>query len=309
MERISSKLIRVFVVTLLCGAAVTTASSQEKQNVVDVNALAARGEAIVNADPDPLVAELRNQQPADGQRGFYIGMGVAEGHTLSGPGKDRLCASLPAAESRSCSIAVLFSVDRNRNAVMAARGAAIAKTDPFVARARTMQPARRVSDRPSSPDALYTLGFDIGIGAAEGHTLPGPGKQKIHDALSLRAQAGFATAVTFSLERNRNADLAATGAAIAKHSDLANARTAEPNILYWLGFDIATAIFGDPALGAQGKTGAGAVCIVNGESFFCAWGHTTLGPRSLRIRDALSDGGRRGFNASMTFHLSRNYKR
>ena len=290
MERITRKVTRGLFVTLLCAATAATASSQEKQNLVDVNALAARGEAIVNADPDPLVAELRNQQPEDGQRGFYIGMGAAEGHTLPGRGKDRICASLPAAESRGCSIAVLFSVDRNRNAALAARGAAIAKTDPLVARARTMVPARRVSDRPSSHDVLYTLGFDIGIAAAEGHTLPGPGKQKIHDALNSRSQTAFATAVTFSLDRNRNADLAARGAAIAEADPVvAAARTPGPNILFWLGFDIATGIFGDPAQGALGNT--------------------ATGPGSMKIRDSLSPDVQSGFNASVALHLSRNYKR
>jgi hypothetical protein len=290
MERITSKLMRVLVVTLSCAAAVTVVSSQEKQNLVDVNALAAKGEAIANADPDPLVAVLRNQQPEEGQRGFYIGMGVAEGHTLPGPGKDRVCASLPAAESRGCSIAVLFSVDRNRNANLAARGAAIAKTDPFVAQARTILPARRVSDRPSSPDVLYTLGFDIGIGAAEGHTLPGPGKQKIHDALNARSQIAFATAVTFSLDRNRYADLAARGLAIAQADpEVAKARTPGPTILRWLGFDIATGLFGDPALGALGNT--------------------AMGPGSLKIRNSLSPAGQVGFDDSVALHLSRNYKR
>jgi hypothetical protein len=134
------------------------------------------------------------------------------------------------------------------------------------------------------------LGFDIGIGAAEGQTLPGPGKQKIHDALNPRSQGAFATAVTFSLERNRNADLAARGAAIAEADPVvAAARTPGPNILFWLGFDIATGIFGDPALGALGNT--------------------ATGPGSLKIRDSLSPAGQIGFNAAVTLHLSRNYKR
>ncbi len=296
MKRIQSKLTGAFVVLLLFAAAVTTANSQPPGKTIDLNALAARGEAIVNADPDPLVLELRNQQPeGPNQRGFYIGMAIAEGHTLPGPGKDRICASLPRGESQECSIAVSLSVDRNRNADLAARGAAIAKTDPLVARARTMVLARpRDPNNPNpdrrSPDVLYTLGFDIGMAAAEGQTAPGPGKQKIHDALSLRAQGGFATAVTFSLERNRNADFAARGAAIAEQDttgNLAAARTAKTDVLYWLGFDIATGIFGDPALGAQGNT--------------------ATGPGSLKIRDSLSAAGQMGFNASVTFHLSRKY--
>lgn len=57
----------------------------------------------------------------------------------------------------------------------------------------------------------------------------------------------------------------------------------------WLGFDIATGIFGDPALGAKGNT--------------------ATEPGSLKIRDGLSAAGQRGFNASVALHLSRNYRK
>ena len=50
---------------------------------------------------------------------------------------------------------------------------------------------------------------------------------------------------------------------------------------------VATGIFGDPALGAQGKT--------------------ATGPGSLGIRDSLTPAGQRGFNASVKLHLSRKY--
>ena len=56
-----------------------------------------------------------------------------------------------------------------------------------------------------------------------------------------------------------------------------------PPPFYALGFDIATGIFGDPALGAQGNTASG--------------------PGSLGIRDTLSIVGQLGFNASMRLHL------
>jgi hypothetical protein len=119
---------------------------------------------------------------------------------------------------------------------------------------------------------------------AEGQTLPGPGKQKIGASLPPAEQRGFNIAVSFSLERNRNADFAAKGAAIAKVDEkVAAARTLESDVFYWLGFDIATGIFGDPALGAQGNT--------------------ATGPGSLKIRDSLSPAGQRGFNASVKFHL------
>jgi hypothetical protein len=84
-------------------------------------------------------------------------------------------------------------------------------------------------------------------------------------------------------------DLAGMGAAIAEQDpDVAAGRAAEGNVLYRRGFDIATGIFGDPALGAQGNT--------------------ATGPGSLKIRDSLSAAGQRGFNASVKLHLSRNYR-
>ena len=61
----------------------------------------------------------------------------------------------------------------------------------------------------------------------------------------------------------------------------------ESRIFSCRGFDIATGIFGDPALGAKGNA--------------------ARGPNSKRIRDALSDAGQWGFDASTAFHLSREY--
>lgn len=199
MERITSKLTRALVFTLLLATAVMTANSQEKPKPIDVDALAVRGEAIANSDP--LSAELRTRIP--------------EG------------------------------------------------------------PSRR--------------GFDIGMAAAEGQTLPGPGKDRLGNSLRRDEQRGFFTAVSFSVERNKNADYAARGARIAMVDTIvAEARTADRDVFYWLGFDIATGIFGDPALGARGNT--------------------ATGPGSLKVRDSLSAAGQRGFNASMELHLSRNYK-
>jgi hypothetical protein len=78
--------------------------------------------------------------------------------------------------------------------------------------------------------------------------------------------------------------------------ELAKARTLRTSGLYWLGFDVATGIFGNPALGALG--------------------YTTLRPRDERMRASVSEGEHvllstheveNGFNASMAFHLARKY--
>ncbi len=163
-------------------------------------------------------------------------------------------------------------------AALAARGEAIANEDPLALELRSQQ-----------PEGAARRGFDIGMGAAEGQTLPGPTKQRIHASLPQPEQDGFNMAVAFSLERNRNAKLAAVGAAIARADQkVAEARNGQPDVFYRLGFDIAAGIFGNPALGGAG--------------------HTAEGPASQAIRESLSAAGQRGFNASVTFHLSRNYK-
>jgi hypothetical protein len=195
MKKATSKLTGVLIATVLCALVVPSAWAQDKQNLPELNALAARGEILANEDP--LSVELRDQQPNPARRGFYIGMGVAEGQTYPGPGKDRICASLPGDEPRACSVAVLFSVDRNRNAKLAATGAAIARADPAVA-----------SERNASTDVFYRLGFDIATGifgnpaqGALGNTLTGPGSLGIRDSLSRTGQRGFNASVSLHLGR------------------------------------------------------------------------------------------------------------
>jgi hypothetical protein len=80
--------------------------------------------------------------------------------------------------------------------------------------------------------------------------------------------------------------LAAVGAAMAPSDpELASARVADADAAYTRGFDVASGLFGDPGLGAQGNT--------------------LMGPGSQRIRDSLDEGGRRGFDASFAFHRAR----
>jgi hypothetical protein len=147
--------------------------------------------------------------------------------------------------------------------------------------------AKELRNRTTAVDVRR--GFDIGMGVWAGNTAPGPGKQRIHDALSPLEQPGFDIAAAFSLPRNKNAVFANVGAAIASaDSVVAKARAAENDVFYWLGFDIASGIFGNPAAGAQGNTAVGA--------------------GSLGIRDELNAPSQRGFNASTALHLGRKYR-
>lgn len=152
---------------------------------------------------------------------------------------------------------------------LATRGETLARQNPLSAELRNRE-----------PNSSTRRGFCIGMAAAEGHTSPGAGKDKIRTLLNGMEQSGFDRGVLFSIDRNRNADFAKVGATIAtKVPAVAEARIAENDPFFWLGFDIATGIFGDPKLGAKGNT--------------------AIGAGSLKIRDALGAGAQRGFNASV----------
>jgi len=190
----TSKLTVPIVVLILVLASVGAAFAQDNPTKIDLDALAARGEVLANEDP--LTIQLRDQQADDSSvRGFYIGMGASEGQTLPGPGKQRIGASLPATQQRGYNIAVSFSLERNRNADLAARGATITGADGKAAAARD-----------TDQDVYYRLGFNIATGifgdaakGALGNTQLGPGSLKIRDSLSAGGQRGFNAAVKFHL--------------------------------------------------------------------------------------------------------------
>lgn len=261
-------------------AAVTFALLRNRKKIADD--LAATGEAIANRDP--LAAQLRRQQrESSARKGFDIGMAAAQGKTENGPEIQIIRNTLSPDEQRGFDAAVSFSFARNKEKVgdpesnLAARGREIANKDPLALELRRQQPgvdARR--------------GFDIGMAAAEGQTAPGSGKDRIRDSLPPPEQGGFTAAVVFSLERNRQAGFASVGAMIAeKDRIVAVLRNSERNVFFRLGFDIASGIFGDPALGAKGNTAKGS--------------------GSMKIRDSLSADAQRGFDASVALHLSRKY--
>jgi hypothetical protein len=261
--------------------AVTFSLLRNRQKIAD---MAPKGEAIANQDP--LAAELRSEQREGAvRRGFDIGMAAAEGQIEPVPEIKRIRSTLSQDEVKGYDAAVEFSLIRNKEKIaasvadLAPRGEAIANKDPLAVELREQQ-----------PDGPVRRGFDIGMAVVEGHTSPGPGKQKIRNSLTPAEQQGFDVAVSFSLERNSNADLAAVGAVIAGSDQVAAViRNGERDVFYRLGFDIASGLFGDPKLGARGNT--------------------ATGPGSLKIRGSLSAAGQRGFNSSVALHLSRDYKR
>ena len=194
----------------------------------------------------------------------------------AGAARDRNSPAAPGLEAQCLALGGKLP-ERATHDLSPLEGATIALSDPLSTALREQQ-----------PEGQIRAGFDLGMAAAEGQTLWGPGKQRMLASLPPTEQEGFKVAVSFSLDRNRNAELAATGLAIAEaDAAVAQARTRESDVRYWLGFDIATGIFGNPALGARGNT--------------------ETGPGSLAIRDALSAPAQRGFNASVRLHLSRRY--
>jgi hypothetical protein len=132
-------------------------------------------------------------------------------------------------------------------------------------------------------------GFDIGLGIWADQTAPGPGKQRYHDFLNLAEQQGFNFAAAYALPRNKYAGLVDIGAAInAADAQVRARRNAVKDGYYWLGFDIASGLFGNPRMGAQGSK--------------------VLGAGAIEIRNSLNAAGQAGFNASMQMHIARNYQ-
>ena len=208
------------------------------------------------------------------------------------PGLERQCAAQSATPVASPQVAAepgprLDDAWRNEKS---ARGQALAGEDPLATELRN-----------AIPEGKPRNGFDYGMAVAEGQTANGPGKNAVRDALDRDEQLGFELAVQFSVDRNAHAALATTGASIAQVDPdvarlraggdaLAQVQAPDAPPFYKLGFDIATGLFGDPALGAAGNTAAG--------------------PGSQKIRNSLAPGAEQsGFDDAMAFHLARHLNR
>lgn len=82
----------------------------------------------------------------------------------------------------------------------------------------------------------------------------GPGKQRFFNSLTFVEQTGFRDAATFCPIRDNHPDLAVKGADMAgADREIAAARAGEPSGIYWLGFDIASGLFGDIKMGGLGQ--------------------------------------------------------
>jgi hypothetical protein len=162
------------------------------QNAGDLSVLAARGEFLSRSDP--LLASLREVETAGVCRtGFDVGLAVAENHTFQGPGKekfknDHLKDFDPGAYQR----AVDYTVDRNRNAALAGKGATVVAAN-----------AAAAAERSKLPPTNQWLGFNICSGifgsladGGSGHTSQGPGSRKIRDDLS-SPRPGYDVAMAF----------------------------------------------------------------------------------------------------------------
>jgi len=179
------------------------------------NENAAKGEAL--AAQDPLATELRNLVPeGKSRRGFDYGMAVAETDTAPGPGKQAIRDALNPDEQIGFDLAVEYSIARNANADLAAKGAGVVAEDPGLASARALQIAAFMSGAQMAnfPDVavFYKLGFNIAAGrfgdkalGGMGNTAMGPGSTKIRNSLPVGgAQTGFDGGAGFLLDRAAN---------------------------------------------------------------------------------------------------------
>jgi hypothetical protein len=108
------------------------------------------------------------------------------------------------------------------------------------------------------------------------------------EARCRQMQAAASPAPPPPVDRAELDRLAALGHTIATQDyALGSMRRSNSDPAYRYGFDVATALFGDPAMGAQGST--------------------VLGPGALNIRASLDVVGQAGFDDSKNYHFSRSY--
>jgi hypothetical protein len=161
-------------------------------NLGDLATMAARGARL--AAGDLLLSALRDMETAgQAQRGFDIGLALAESQNLQGPGKEKFKQDhVNDFSSGAYQRAVDYMIDRNANRDLASRGAAAVQALPDALAARAALPLSN-----------QWLGFNIAAGIfgaaplAHGNTLRGPGSNGIRDRLSGASQLGYDAALSF----------------------------------------------------------------------------------------------------------------
>jgi hypothetical protein len=167
-------------------------------NNIDLENIRARGEVLAAADAS--AGLLSSQLPEVDRRGFEIGLGIWEGNTAPGPGKQRYHDSLIAAEQRGFDLAASYALPRNKYDALVKVGLAIAAAD-----------ANLNNTRMAGNNAFYWLGCDI-AGGLFGD--PAAGAQGISDldagAIAIRtslndeaARRGFNTCMALNLSRTQ----------------------------------------------------------------------------------------------------------
>lgn len=142
--------------------------------------------------------------------------------------------------------------------------------------------------RDAQPEGPARRGFEIGVGTMNENSAWGPGSTEIRDSLEPEEQPGFTLGAEVCRQRNLNSEIAGKGARVtAAEPAVQKARALRPPGLYWLGFDIATGLFGNPKLGALGST--------------------VMGPGSERIRASLTVETATGFDNGVAYHLAQKY--
>ena len=249
MERITSKLTRVLVITLLSAATLATVGS--------LTLKASTGVTPQAKTPITSIGRVDTRTPVKSIGRVSTTATTSTMSTTSTPDNRSICdkaqdsrkRNSPAAPTlEAMCLASLANKEEGRENELAARGAAIENQYPWAAERRSQQPndaARR--------------GFDIGMAAAEGQTAPNPGQQGIHDSLSPAEQQGYSMAVSLSLlwnktlEETRN-ELAVRGAALASaDQEAAGVRNQQAEGDARRGFDIGMAAAAEVDSSGAGK--------------------------------------------------------
>ena len=282
---------------LICGALHLYPSKQPVQSIGRVNGSSSTPKgppkSICEAAQDararnsPAAPDLEKQ--CEASKPVITSIGRVDTGSRSPPPQRSICDSAVDARSRNSPAAAnleaqckaaggIFKMSPSAAdyELVRAQGEAKSSIDPTAAAIRNSLPA------------ASRRGFDIGMGIWGVQTAPGPGKQRYHDFLPLPEQPGFDVAAAYAQPNNLHASLVSVGAVINKaDATVRNARNAVNDGFYWLGFDIASGLFGDPKAGSQGSK--------------------VLGSGAIAIRDSLNAAAQNGFNASMKLHLARKY--